>query len=62
MSDEEKFDGVLMGICQQAKGIDGFLEAVFGFLRRKTDFFSNHSNNYSNTIMYLLQISFIRGC
>jgi hypothetical protein len=42
MSEEEgMYDGVLMGIVQKAGGIDGFFEAVFGFLRRKTDFFSN---------------------
>jgi len=42
MSEQEaKFDGVLMGIVQQAGGVDGFFDAVFGFLRRKTDFFAN---------------------
>jgi len=41
MSDDEKFDGVLLSIVQQAGGIDGFFESVFGFLRRKTDFFTD---------------------
>lgn len=41
MSDDEKFDGVLLSIVQQAGGIDGFFENVFGFLRRKTDFFTD---------------------
>jgi len=42
MSEEEAmYDGVLMGIVQKAGGIDGFFEAVFGFLRRKTDFYAN---------------------
>jgi hypothetical protein len=42
MSEEEgMYDGVLMGIVQKAGGIDGFFEAMFGFLRRKTDFFTN---------------------
>jgi len=42
MSEEEgRFDGVLLGIVQQSGGIDGFFNAVFGFLRRKTDFFIN---------------------
>lgn len=39
--DEGKYDAILMTIVQQAQGIDGFFEAVFGFLRRKTDFYEN---------------------
>jgi len=39
--DETKYDGVLLTIVQQAGGIDGFFNSVFGFLRRKTDFFSD---------------------
>jgi len=39
--EEGRFDGVLLGIVQQSGGIDGFFNAVFGFLRRKTDFFIN---------------------
>lgn len=38
---DEKYDGVLMTIIQQQGSIDGFFESVFGFLRRKTDFFSD---------------------
>jgi DNA mismatch repair ATPase MutL len=44
MAEEEaaaKYDGILMTIVQQAGGIDGFFQAVFGFLRRKTDFFND---------------------
>jgi hypothetical protein len=41
MSEDERFDGVLLSIVQQAGGIDGFFENVFGFLRRKTDFFTD---------------------
>jgi hypothetical protein len=41
--DESRFDGILMTIVQQTGGIDGFFESVFGFLRRKTDFYSNQS-------------------
>ena len=39
--EDDKFDGVLMNIVQQSSGINGFFEAFFGFLRRKTDYFSN---------------------
>mmetsp|Transcript_2721 Transcript_2721/g.2275 ORF Transcript_2721/g.2275 Transcript_2721/m.2275 type:complete len:100 (+) Transcript_2721:19-318(+) len=37
----EIFDGVLMNVVQKAEGIEGFYDAVFGFMRRKTDFYSN---------------------
>jgi len=39
--EEEKFDGLLMTLTQQAQGIDGLFKNFFGFLRRKTDYFSN---------------------
>ncbi|RHY10895.1 hypothetical protein DYB36_013754 [Aphanomyces astaci] len=39
MSDE-RFDGLLMQMAQQQNGIEPMLTSVFGFLRRKTDFFS----------------------
>ncbi|CAI2374824.1 unnamed protein product [Moneuplotes crassus] len=38
---DSMFDGVLMNIVQKAEGIDGFYDAVFSFMRRKTDFYSN---------------------
>lgn len=40
MSQHEMFDGVLMNIVQKAEGIEGFYDAIFSFMRRKTDFFS----------------------
>ncbi|CAK4086813.1 unnamed protein product [Aphanomyces euteiches] len=39
MSDD-RFDGLLMQMAQQQQGIEPMLSSVFGFLRRKTDFFS----------------------
>lgn len=39
--DDPVFDGMLMQIVQKNKGIEGYFDAVYGFLRRKTDFFSN---------------------
>jgi len=33
-----------MQAVQASQGIDGFYTEVFGFLRRKTDFFANPSN------------------
>jgi hypothetical protein len=41
MSEDNKFDGILMTIIQQKGNIDGFFDTVFGFLRRNTDFFAN---------------------
>ena len=41
MSDDTRFDGILMTIIQQKGNIDGFFDTVFGFLRRSTDFFAN---------------------
>ncbi|KNC55976.1 nuclear movement protein [Thecamonas trahens ATCC 50062] len=38
--DDERFDGLLLGIAQQQQGIDGLLATFFGFLGRKTDFFT----------------------
>lgn len=40
------FDGLLMQVVQSSQGIEGFFDQVFGFLRRKTDFFSNQSNTF----------------
>lgn len=41
MTEDNKFDGILMSIIQQQGNIDGFFNSVFGFLRRNTDFFAN---------------------
>lgn len=36
----ERFDGVLLNIAQQSGSIDAILDTFFGFLQRKTDFFT----------------------
>ena len=38
---DEKFDTILMSIAKECNGIDDILNAYFGFLRRKTDFFGH---------------------
>lgn len=37
---DDKFDGLYMTVAQQAGGIDPLFDSFFGFLRRKTDYFS----------------------
>jgi hypothetical protein len=41
MTEDTRFDGMLMSIIQQKGNIDGFFDSIFGFLRRNTDFFVN---------------------
>merc|ERR1712087_594130 len=36
----ERFDGVLLNIAQQSGSIENILDTFFGFLQRKTDFFT----------------------
>lgn len=38
--DDERFDGLYLGVAQQTKGIEPLLDTVFSFLRRKSDFFA----------------------
>ncbi|KAG7371918.1 HSP20-like chaperone [Nitzschia inconspicua] len=38
--DDPRFDGLYMNVAQTTHGIEPLLDTVFGFLRRKTDFFA----------------------
>mmetsp|Transcript_39499 Transcript_39499/g.65505 ORF Transcript_39499/g.65505 Transcript_39499/m.65505 type:complete len:324 (+) Transcript_39499:71-1042(+) len=40
MGDDDRFDGMYMNLAQQVGGIDPLLDSFFGFLRRKTDFYT----------------------
>lgn len=40
MAQEDQFDAHLLHIAQQRQGIEPLMDTFFGFLRRKTDFFS----------------------
>ncbi|KAL7067590.1 CS domain-containing protein [Cryptosporidium serpentis] len=42
---DDRFDGMLLNIAQGAEGIDNFLDVVFGFLLRKTDFYTAMENS-----------------
>eukprot|EP00928_Gymnodinium_smaydae_P063821 TRINITY_DN47300_c0_g1_i1.p1 TRINITY_DN47300_c0_g1~~TRINITY_DN47300_c0_g1_i1.p1 ORF type:complete len:354 (+),score=134.06 TRINITY_DN47300_c0_g1_i1:77-1063(+) len=53
MSEEERFDGVLLNIAQQAGSIDGILDTFFGFLQRKTDFFTGSKDEQAAEAMVL---------
>ena len=41
---DDRFDGFFMNIAQQHVGIDSLLDSFFGFLGRKTDFFTHHQD------------------
>lgn len=42
-ADDDRFDGLYLNLAQQNQGIDNLLESFFGFLRRKTDFYTGAS-------------------
>ena len=41
MESSEQLDGLYMTAMQKSQGIDNFFDGIFGFLSRKSDFFSN---------------------
>jgi hypothetical protein len=43
--DDERFDGLFMNVVQQSQGIENFFMNLFGFMRRKTDFFTKEENS-----------------
>jgi len=51
--DPERFDGVLLNIAQQSGSIDGILDCFFGFLHRKTDFFTGAQDEQAAEQMVL---------
>lgn len=46
-ADAEKFDGILLNVAQQAGSVDGIFDTFFGFLLRKTDFFTSAQDEAS---------------
>jgi len=37
--EDTRFDGLFISAIQQCQGIEKFYDALFSFMRRKTDFF-----------------------
>ena len=46
MSEDQRFDGLFMSAIQQAQGINNFYDAMFSFMRRKTDFYSADAQSF----------------
>lgn len=42
-ADDERFDSMYLSLAQQNQGIDNLFESFFGFLRRKTDYYTGAS-------------------
>jgi len=43
--DDDRFDGMLMNLAQQVGGIEPLFDSFFGFLRRKTDFYTGAASS-----------------
>lgn len=43
-AEAERFDGILLNIAQQTGSVENILDTFFGFLQRKTDFFTGCEN------------------
>ncbi|CAL1532783.1 unnamed protein product [Lymnaea stagnalis] len=51
-SDTERYDGMLMGLAQQCEGgIQELLDVFFGFLARKTDFYSGAGSDQAKKMV-----------
>ena len=51
VASEEKFDQMLMHIAQQHDGIDPLFDTFFGFLRRKTDFYTGAQSHLAENMV-----------
>lgn len=43
-ADDDRFDSMYLSLAQQNQGIDNLFESFFGFLRRKTDYYTGASD------------------
>lgn len=48
---DDRFDGMFMNLAQQSQGIEPLMDNLFGFLRRKTDFFAGASEEQSQGVV-----------
>ena len=48
---DDRFDGMFMQVAQQSNGIEPLMDNLFGFLRRKTDFFAGASEEQVNGLV-----------
>ena len=48
---DDRFDGMFMQVAQQSNGIEPLMDNLFGFLRRKTDFFAGASEEQANGLV-----------
>eukprot|EP00743_Colponemidia_sp_Colp-15_P000899 GILK01000992.1.p1 GENE.GILK01000992.1~~GILK01000992.1.p1 ORF type:complete len:317 (+),score=83.41 GILK01000992.1:53-1003(+) len=49
MSQDERFDGVFLNVAQSAQGIEPLFDAFFGFLARKTDFYTGAGSDIAES-------------
>eukprot|EP00656_Telonema_subtile_P034166 TRINITY_DN3828_c0_g1_i2.p1 TRINITY_DN3828_c0_g1~~TRINITY_DN3828_c0_g1_i2.p1 ORF type:complete len:313 (+),score=140.02 TRINITY_DN3828_c0_g1_i2:190-1128(+) len=51
MSDGEEFDQLFMQVAERRRGIEPLFDSFFGFLRRRTDYFTAGSSKSEETMM-----------
>jgi hypothetical protein len=59
--EDPRFDGLFMSAIQQCQGIDNFYEALFSFMRRKTDFFAGEEKSFNIVNKYFKKHSDLFG-
>ena len=55
MSADDRYDALFMQVAQSANGIEPLLDQLFGFLRRKTDFYTAPPDKISQMVMGALR-------
>jgi hypothetical protein len=55
--DDPRFDGLYMNVAQTVHGIEPLLDTLFGFLRRKTDFFAGPPDSSDGTAAAIAKVN-----